>query len=392
MKSASKKFRIDKPSTKPSGETSIRIEYIAVSAMAVPLPRVFHGSNYAYTHKKAIAIEIASDDGLVGQAYLGDDFGLGPAAVTMIRQDIEPNLRGADPRLIREIRENLRVHARNILGDRRIALHAQAAIDIALWDLEGQRQNKSLSRIWGGATEERPVICIAGYYGPDKTLEDYAEEALDLKRLGYGGIKLKVGGLTPGGDAQRAEVIRKACGEDFILAVDANQGWNLDQALAFVDHTEDLNIDWFEEPVHWENDIEDMAVLRRLRAVPLCAGQSELTKIGARRLMAAGAVDICNLHAGYIGGVTPWLDMAEEAAERGLWVAHTGEPQLSLQLMTAFEHGTPVEVYHPDRDPIFYQMVMPQSGIEDGVIRLPDQPGWGYNLDPDFIADYEVWD
>ena len=73
-------------------------------------------------------------------------------------------------------------------------------------------------------------------------------------------------------------------------------------------------------------------------AIPICAGQSEVTVAGVARLIDAGAIDICNLHPGYAGGVTPWLKSANLARQNGLKVANTGEPQLSASLMLAHHH------------------------------------------------------
>jgi len=96
--------------------------------------------------------------------------------------------------------------------------------------------------------------------------------------------------------------------------------------------------------------------------------------------MAADAIDICNIHPGYCGGVTPWLDAARLAEERGLLMANTGEPQLSAQLIPALSHGTCVEIYHPDRDPVFSKHCPIASTIKNGRIGLAKVPGWGIVL------------
>ena len=70
-----------------------------------------------------------------------------------------------------------------------------------------------------------------------------------------------MGGLTPREDAERARVVREAGGDDFVLACDANQGWTRAEAVEFLRYTADLNLAWFEEPCHWDNDRADLAVV-----------------------------------------------------------------------------------------------------------------------------------
>ncbi len=368
----------------------MKIERITTHAIQVPLPRVFYGSNYAYTHKKAMTIEIECTDGLTGQAYLGDDFGLGPAVAAMAGGTMADSLVGKDSPAIETIWQSLRPFARNILGDRRVALHAQALIDIALWDLAGKRAGQSLGELWGNHCTSRPVIVVGSYYDAEKQVADYGVEAKGLQDQGYGGLKMKIGGLSPAEDAERVKAVREACGQTFIIAADANQGWSLSQSLEFTDLVQDYDLLWLEEPVHWENDRAEMAAIKAARPLPICGGQSELSFEGAKALMDIDAIDYCNLHAGYVGGMTPWLKMADLAAQRGLKVANTGEPQLSLQMMTAFAHGSPIEVYQQERDPLFYHLVVKPEDIVGGQIQRPLGSGWGYDLDQDYIKDFAV--
>jgi len=64
------------------------------------------------------------------------------------------------------------------------------------------------------------------------------------------GCKFKVGGLVPEEDARRVEAARLAAGPDFVIAVDANRGWSVAEAVRFARLVESLDIRWFEEPCH----------------------------------------------------------------------------------------------------------------------------------------------
>jgi D-arabinonate dehydratase len=63
-------------------------------------------------------------------------------------------------------------------------------------------------------------------------------------------MKFKVGGASPAEDARRVRAARSAAGDDFVLAVDANQGWSVPEAVRFTELVDDLDVRWFEEPVH----------------------------------------------------------------------------------------------------------------------------------------------
>ena len=367
----------------------MKIIEIAATELKVPLPKVFSGSNYVYTHRKAMVIDVQTDAGITGSCYTGDDFNIGSQIAQLINSEFRELLTGVDPLATARCWEQMRNFARNILGDRRIALHAQALVDMALWDIVGKTADLPLSKIWGGYCDTRPVI-VTGYYLPDKRLEAYAEDTLDLQARGYGGIKLKIGALSPQEDANRVEAVRESGGETFIIAVDANQAWSVAEAIEFAQRVVDYQVLWLEEPVQWENDATWLAQLRRHTNLPLCAGQSEWTLAGCRQLMAQGAIDICNFQPTYSGGVTPWLQMAGLAKAYGVQLANTGDPQISMHFMTAFAHSTLIELYHPDRDPVFYELVMPSEQIKNGTVSLSTRPGWGYDIDPDFVERYRV--
>lgn len=355
----------------------MKITSIHAKASAHKLPCHFHGSNYSYTHKKIMTVHAETDAGICGYCYLGDDFGLGALIVQKLNTDIAPLLIGRNPLELEDIWNDLRPLARDILGDRRIGLHAQALADIVCWDIRGKAAEKPLAKLLGGAHPSLPAVAIAGYYAPDKTLDDLAAETRELISIGCGGMKLKVGGVSLQEDIERVKTVRQAGGDGFLLAVDANQSWSLAQAQAFADAVADQDLLWIEEPVHWDNDIADMAALRRITDIPICAGQSEWTVAGLKRLIDAGAVDICNLHPGYCGGVTPWLQAAELARENGLGLANTGEPQLSSHLMLAFANSLCIEIYHPDRDPVFIKHCPVYAERSQGHFPMPELSGWG---------------
>src|SRR5204863_7711775 len=231
-----------------------------------------------------------------------------------------------------------------------------------------------LYKLWGGFTDRLKSICIAGYYEEGKTLADFGSEMERIRADGHAGCKFKVGGKTPKEDAERVRVARKAAGDDFILIVDANQGWTLRQAVEFSRLAADLRIRWFEEPVRWYNDRLNMAAARNQTGIPICAGQSEISSLGCRDLMMAGAIDVCNFDASWGGGPTEWRRVAAMAQSYNVGVAQHIEPQIGAMLVTGARNGTFAEALLPWRDPVFDKLIADQKPFNGGKSHISDQP------------------
>lgn len=367
------------------------IHSIECTMVQIALPRDFRGSVYSVTHKNALITRVRTKDGAVGEAVNGEgQANILLAARKILLEELAPLLIGRDATQIERCWRTMFAITHRIGLDRRAAVRAIACVDSALWDLLGKVSGQSLHKLWGGYADELPIIAIGGQYIDGAPPEKYGEEMVELRELGIGGCKFKVGGLSAREDAARARAARRAVGDDFILCVDANRGWPRQTAVEFAGMVSDLNLRWFEEPCHWENDRRDMAAVRMLTGLPVVAGQSEITAQACRDLITDGAIDICNIDASWGGGATPWLKIAHLADTFGVQMAHHGEPVIGSQLLAAVPNGTYVETHHPDRDPIFHKMIQGRGRIANGVYTLPAAPGWGVSFDPDFIRHHAV--
>src|SRR5438132_1110812 len=215
-------------------------------------------------------------------------------------------------------------------------------------------------------------------------------EVTELREQGLAGMKFKVGGLTPEEDADRFRRARQAAGDGFVLAADANQAWTPQQAIAFARLVEDCDLLWFEEPCRWHNDRRAMRDVRLSAGVRVCAGQSELSASGCLELMLAGAIDVCNFDASWSGGPTEWRRVAGTALSFDVQMGHHEEPQVACHLLASIPHGGYVEVFKPDRDPIWWNLVANRPPLVDGFVELTDAPGLGWELDLDYVERYRV--
>jgi L-alanine-DL-glutamate epimerase-like enolase superfamily enzyme len=367
--------------------SSLRIAHIETIPIRVPLAREYRGSHYRMTHRSTIVTRVHTEEGIVGEAYAGDeDAGL-LEIDRIINEELAPILRGADAMAIERCWELTRPSTFDILRDRRLGLVACACVDSALWDAIGKALGQPLWRLWGGYRDRVPMIAIGGYYDSPRTI---AQEVEDLRERGVAGMKFKVGGLDPEADAARFREARAAAGPDFVLAADGNQGFTRERAIAFARLVEDCDLYWFEEPCRWHNDRRAMRDVRTMGGVRVCAGQSELSASGCRDLMVDGAIDFCNFDASWSGGPTEWRRVAAMALSFDVEMAHHEEPQVASHLLAGIPNGTFVECFHPDRDPIWWNLVANRPPLVDGHIALPTRPGLGWELDLDYIERHRL--
>ena len=367
----------------------IRIEDVEVIPLEVPLARTFAGSYYSMSERATLVTRIRLSNGVVGEAYNGDEIHTQHVISRIITDELVPLLEGIDAGLIEQCWDRMLAPTRDILRDRRLVLMAMACVDSALWDAAGKSAGMPLYRMWGGGVSDLPIIAIGGYY--QRTARELADEVTEYLEMGIGGCKMKVGSASPREDADRFIAMRDAAGDQpFALMADANQGYSPADALEFARLVADYGLRWFEEPVRWETADLWMRDLRLKSGVEVAAGQSEMARGQARQLIASGSIDVCNFDASWAGGPTEWRRVAGMASSFGVAMGHHEEPQIAAHLLGSISHGTYVEVFHPDRDPIFWNLIANRSEIADGRYAIPTGPGFGLELDEDYITRHRV--
>ena len=368
----------------------MKIESVEAIPVEIPLRKVFSGSGYRVASRNTVVTRIRTAGGLASEVYNGDNRAHGRAIATIIEDELAPLLIGKDASRIERLWADM--FALTVPNrDRKLVMEAIACVDTALWDLLGKSLGAPVATLLGGFRDRLPIIAIAGYYEDGKTLADLSREMQWLREAGMAGCKVKVGGLSAEEDAARVAACRDGVGPDFVIAVDANRGWPVAEAVKFARLVERYDIRWFEEPCHWYDDAAGMAEVRRRTTIPVNAGQSEISSHGVRRLIAAGAVDIVNLDASEAGGVTEWRRAAGICAVHGIELAHHEEPQIAAHLLAAVPNGTYVECFpDPERDPLWASFIKNRAPIANGIIEVPTGLGFGLQLDWDLVQKYRL--
>ncbi|MTE22796.1 mandelate racemase/muconate lactonizing enzyme family protein [Microbacterium sp. ZXX196] len=259
------------------------------------------------------------------------------AVEQLLARDIADHARGlpADPRIWQGVWEHL--HEAGSGGITTIAL---AGLDLALWDLAARREDRSVTDLIGRAHDRLPA------YGSGVNLHYSTDElAAQVRRwidAGFDAVKIKVGNPDLARDVARVEAVREILGADRTLMIDANQRWDLERATTAMGALSRFDAAWIEEPLR-ADDIAGHAELRRRIDVPIALGENRHTIYQFRDAIDAGAVDIIQPNVVRVGGITPFLAIAELARERGVRIAPHLLPELSSQLAFCLPDETWVE-------------------------------------------------
>ncbi|MCF6194432.1 MAG: hypothetical protein L3J46_08905, partial [Kangiellaceae bacterium] len=242
----------------------MKISHIEVIPLDMQLDEVFKGGTYQVASRPTIVTRVYLDNGIVGETYGGDEFHTQKEIIEVINQYLTALIVGQDCRDFSRLWErmfnsNIDLGNRGLhqldMHPRGIILQAISCLDNAMWDARGKLYQTPVYKLLGGCKTQVPVISIGGYYakpGVD-SLKAITAEVEAIKENQIAGIKMKVGRASLEEDFERVRAARRAGGDDFIITVDANQGWAPLDAVKFCValDKENLNVRWMEEPVAW---------------------------------------------------------------------------------------------------------------------------------------------
>ncbi|WP_028238581.1 mandelate racemase/muconate lactonizing enzyme family protein [Stutzerimonas azotifigens] len=378
------------------------IEHVEAIPLDMALSEVFKGGTYQVASRPTIVTRVHLANGMVGETYGGDEFHTQKEIVEVVRQHLAPLLIGQDVRDFQRLWERM-FHVDLDLGNRGlhqldmhprgILMQAISCLDNAMWDARGKLYQTPVYKLLGGVRERVPVISIGGYYPKDgkDPLEAIAEEVDMVRAAGCMGIKMKVGRASLDEDLARVRAARKAGGEDFVVTVDANQGWDPLDAVKFCVAMEkvDLGVRWMEEPVKWYDQTDGLRLLASKTSIPINVGQGEISGRACRDLIDKGAVNILNVDCTLCGGVTEWQRIADMARFMNVEMAHHEEPQVAVHLIAANPHALFVEIFaNRVRDPLLWELPDGFPEIRNGYMTVPQEPGLGVRLRQEVIDRY----
>jgi|TARA_B110000046_G_scaffold185804_1_gene229452 L-alanine-DL-glutamate epimerase-like enolase superfamily enzyme len=371
-------------------EIQMKITEISTFILHVPVTRGgVEDSTHTLTHWGAPGVIIKTDAGITGYGYTGTHAHL--PSDRLVTQCIDtcfgPELIGKDPRETVGHYWNMELHPpTQWVGRGGIVQLAIGAIDVALWDIKSKAEGLPLWKSLGGS--EKTVTA----YNTDGGWLNWSDEVLinDCRRIveeeGYSGVKIKVGSPNIARDKRRISAVRKAVGDDITFMVDANGKLDLPNALLIGRHLDDHSVFWFEEPV-WYDDVASHKRLAESISTPIALGEQLYLADNFATFMDAGALHFAQPDVARLGGITPWLSVADMAKSRGLpVVSHVGDMmQVHLHLAVMHPACTMLE-YIPWMRECFTE----PATTKDGNFIVPQEPGAGTTLASDALDRFAV--
>ncbi len=343
-----------------------------------------------------LLVRVRTSEGLVGYGEVVSSSHIAKAVIEAPksaprRHGLATVLIGSDP-LDPEARWRDMYEASRWYGRSGVALHAISGIDTALWDIVGKARGKSVSATWGRKRDR--VRAYASVLFPD-TRNDAAALTGQVLEKGVTAIKY---GWGPFGrdrqlDLELMSAIRETAGDEIEIMVDAGRVWD---AATAIDRGRELferfNITWLEEPLH-DEDIAGYKALAAAFDGRIAAGEAEDTLSAFETLMDCG-VRVVQPDVGRAGGLTVCRRVSEAAAARNVWaVPHCFGTGINLASSLQWMASAPEAVFNEfplTESPLRNDLVTNLPRIEQGWVRIPDEPGLGVGLNESVVEQYRV--
>jgi L-rhamnonate dehydratase len=285
-------------------------------------------------------------------------------------------------------------------GRKGVAIMALSGVDLALWDLRGRAERRSVVELLGGVRHSRvPVYGTAWGDIPDTMLGQYRAYKLHLGRQcpspwmgegsGGGDGPCKDNHSHPGPPPSRAREsegvgvlveatarAREKLGSDCPLMVDAWMQWDVAGTLACAGAARALRLDWIEEPLP-PDDLAGYAELVGRCPVPIAGGEHEFTAAAFAGLIDGRLHHVVQPDVCWCGGMTELVKIYRHAAAHGARVCpHRGGEVWALPALAALDPAPLGESGRP-----WLTWVGGQPVVRDGFLDIPDGPGFGVTID-----------
>jgi mandelate racemase len=359
----------------------LKIRGVRARAVAAPMKRALHTSIAAVTEAPLVLLDLKTDGGVVGRAYLFAFARHNLAPIVKLVEAMAQMIQD-DPLAPFEIEQKLR-RRYQLLGVHNIVLIAMAGIDMAAWDALGKALGQPLVRLLGASARAIPAYNSNGLGIQARAALE--REAVELVQEGFGAIKLRLGRPDARADLEVLRAVHRAIGPEVHLMVDFNQALTTAEALArgrLIDA--EGGVDWIEEPIR-ADDFAGNARLARELATPIQLGENFMGPEQMAQALAARACDYVMPDAQRIGGVTGWMRAAALAQGAGLEMSSHLFPEVSAHLLAATPTCHWLE-YVDWADAVLAEPLR----IADGQALAPDRPGIGIEWNEDAVARYAV--
>jgi L-alanine-DL-glutamate epimerase-like enolase superfamily enzyme len=266
----------------------------------------------------------------------------------------------------------------------------KSAFDMALFDIAAKHADLPLYRFLGGKKRSVETDMTIGIDSP----ENMALSALKYQQQGCRILKIKLGKKVHE-DIERVAQIRKAVGDAMIIRLDANQGWNFDDALYALGALAPFNIEFCEQPMRtWFDD--RLPELKANSPIKLMADESCYNHHDARKLINSQSCEYLNIKFSKSGGILEAQKIHEVALQTGTkcMIGSMLESRIALTANLHFALSSPNVIFFDLDTCLLGHLVDPVIGglTYDGFfLDVPENSGIGADADPAFLKTCEQW-
>ncbi len=336
------------------------------------------GTRFGQTKQLGI-VTIATDEGVQGHAFLGSSQVGADHYVPGLIEFLKPRLLGRNPQDIGSIWKDMWKE------NRTVSTQAIGAIDICLWDINGQIAGQPIHRLLGTCRDRVPAYSSTAYH---ETIAAYAEEALHFQAQGWTAHKLHPHG-EPQADIAICQAVRDAVGPDMILMLDAMWAYLYVDAVRVGRAIEELDYYWYEDPLT-EEDIYNYVKLRQKLDIPIMSTEFAPGRYyGMATWITQYATDMLRGDVAVTGGITPLVRLCHlaEGFNMRCEIHHGGNSLnnvANLHVTMAVPNCEFYEVF-PCTGANQYGLVRDIEVDSQGLVHAPSQPGLGFDIDWDLV-------
>jgi L-fuconate dehydratase len=419
----------------------IEITGVEVHDVRFPTSRTLAGSdamNEAPDYSAAYVV-LATDAGISGHG-MTFTIGRGTEIVVAAIRALAPRVAGlrlaavaADPgRFWRTVTGDSQLRW---IGPEKGAIHlATAALVNAVWDLWAKAEGKPLWKLVCDMSPAELVRCVDFRHITDALTPEEAVELLEARAdgraereaearrdgllayttsvgwlgftddevrrraraavaEGWTHVKMKVGG-DPDADARRATLIREEIGPERFLMMDANQVWEVDEAIERTQALAGFDPWWMEEPTSPDDVLGHARIARAVAPIRVATGEHAHSRVMFKQLMQAEAIAVCQLDACRLGGVNEVLAVLLLAARFGVPVCpHAGGVGLSeyvqhLSLVDYVAVGGALEDRVIEYVDELHEHFVDPVRVSGGRYLVPEAPGYSAEMHPESLAEF----
>ena len=362
----------------------MKIDSLTLYHIRLPLVTPFETSFGRIDHKECILVELQAE-GLIGYGESaverdpGYNYETIGTAWHILKDFIAPLILGQNITDANDFQHR-------VTGIRGHFL-AKAGVEMALWDLIGKRDGKSLKEMFGG---ERNKVEVGVSIGIQESATALVRSAEGYIQQGYNRLKIKI---KPGRDVEDTSAVRAAFPE-IRLQVDANSAYTLETGEALWP-LDELDLLLIEQPL-FEDDIWDHRKLQTQFKTPICLDESIVSPRHARYALEMEACRIINIKPGRVGGLSQGIEIHDmcRAQDMPVWcggMLETGVGRASnLAIASLPGFSLPGDVSASDR--YFARDITHERFTlnPDSTIDVPTRPGLGVTIDEDALQKFTL--